>query len=632
MAATTVSSVALIEKLFVPDERWGWEYREPEPLQPSPETNERPAWQEPPEPDVSALLTQREQAKGQLPKRLAMVGALWILLSIGSAALGFLVLLVGLTVVVGLVAFPAWKIKTTQQEATQRRELAFAQFQQAEREWQAQIDKHDERERQRQAAALLWHPLRLQSCPSRVDVFGGTGDGWASLVATLGSSLMATGSGILLVDFSEEQVGGGLAALASTRGFSVSQLTMPAELARLNINILGGCSPDEVAELVAESVHTMRQSGDNVDLRALDAELLVAVAERLDEPPTFTRLVAGLKLLRRTYEAAESGPLTAPEIARLTSYLDTFGHTERVQHELQFLTSVLDLLAREETGSTVPNIGGPAGEAVDGRIWPGGGLAVISTSSRHQRRKDLIDRIVFHRVLHELRSGGRPGTQDVLVIAGADHVGRESLEAMARQARIAGVRLILLLEHLRGDLEQLLGGSDSAAVLMRLGNTKEADAAANFIGRGHKFVLSQLTDQTGKTFTEGTAESRGWQEGVSYTEGRSGGSSHSWSHHGSSGEFSSSGGSSSGWSTSVTDSRAETWQHTVNQSMSDSQTTGTTRARVYEFAVEPTAIQSLPPTAFVLVEAGRSGRRVVMGDCNPGITLLERVADTPQLT
>jgi hypothetical protein len=84
-------------------------------------------------------------------------------------------------------------------------------------------------------------------------------------------------------------------------------------------------------------------------------------------------------------------------------------------------------------------------------------------------------------------------------------------------------------------------------------------------------------------------------------------------------------------SESYTESRSRTWQETVSRSVSDSTTDGTVTARVYEFAVEPTTIQSLPPTAFVLVEAGSSGRRVVLADCNPGITLLDRVATTPQV-
>jgi hypothetical protein len=56
-----------------------------------------------------------------------------------------------------------------------------------------------------------------------------------------------------------------------------------------------------------------------------------------------------------------------------------------------------------------------------------------------------------------------------------------------------------------------------------------------------------------------------------------------------------------------------------------------TAARVYEFEVEPTALQGLAPTAFVMVENGMSGRRVVVGDCNPGTVLLDRVADRPRL-
>ena len=40
---------------------------------------------------------------------------------------------------------------------------------------------------------------------------------------------------------------------------------------------------------------------------------------------------------------------------------------------------------------------------------------------------------------------------------------------------------------------------------------------------------------------------------------------------------------------------------------------------------------AMPPTAFVLVEPGPKGRRVVLGDCNPGITLLDKVAADPRM-
>jgi hypothetical protein len=227
------------------------------------------------------------------------------------------------------------------------------------------------------------------------------------------------------------------------------------------------------------------------------------------------------------------------------------------------------------------------------------------------------------------RRRSRPGTDTVLIVAGADHLGRDSLEELARQAHRADTRLVLLLQRLRGDTHELLGGSDSAAMLMRLGNAREAATAAEFIGRGHRFVLSQMTEQVGRTFTAGTTTSHGGQE--SFSDSESGGVGMGVSM-GSIGDIPMPMVSGSANRTDTfTTSRARTWQDTVSSSTADSITSGTTLDRVYEFTVEPTAIQALPATAFVLVEPAPGGRRVVMADCNPGISLLDRVAADPRL-
>ncbi|MEE1743367.1 MULTISPECIES: hypothetical protein [unclassified Streptomyces] len=47
-------------------------------------------------------------------------------------------------------------------------------------------------------------------------------------------------------------------------------------------------------------------------------------------------------------------------------------------------------------------------------------------------------------------------------------------------------------------------------------------------------------------------------------------------------------------------------------------------------AIEPTQIQALPATGLVLVETGPAGRRVVSGDCNPGINFLPRLSARPR--
>lgn len=628
-----VAPAELARRLFVPPERWGWEYLVPAPMTRSPEADNAPLWYELERPaNLPALLARRKQAIIVL---IIMLFATFAIAASSTEVLPdwvsnvlFLVGIVGSI----LLFLRNWRgFKTAVKKHESRRGAAIQTWEQNKAAWEARVAEHDRHERERFTTSLIWHPLELRSHPSRVDVFGGTGDGWASLFTTLGASMLAGSGGMLVLDFSEQQVADNLAAMSAAGGMPVTTVELPA--AAEQVNLLAGLSPDEVAELLAESVHTLRSGREEgIDLRALDAELLSTVTQRLEAPVTFVRIVAGLRVLRRLYDAGSESALSAGEVRALNSFVDTVGTTERNANELQFLTSTLALLTVSEDGRPIAD-----GAAQSVPLWPVRGLMVVATMSSHHRRKDLLDRVVFHRVLHAMRTL-RPGSgQDVIAIAGADHVGLESLEALARHARRVGVRLVLMLEHLRGDLTQLLGGSDSAALVMRLGNSAEAAAASDFIGREHRFTLSQLTEQVGQTFTHGTASS----DGGSITTTTSTGTTSSFSSGGSSGGggmggIGGGGGGSSfssstfGTTSSRSTARMRSWQETVNQSEADSSTRGNTTSRVYEYAVEPTTIQGLPPTAFILVEVDRAGRRVVAGDCNPGITLLDRLATQPR--
>jgi hypothetical protein len=601
------TEVELVRGLFVAQERWGWEYVDPAPAAELDEAR-RPVWLEPPGPDMTALQERAARGRAKLPKRLGLTAVAWLVVSIGSTSYGLLALLVGGGLAVTPWLVPTRQISSMRRSAQERRAAAWAEFEQADRTWVERAEQLRRGEQARRSAEMTWFPLGLLSSPSRVDVFGGTGDGWASLLTTAGASVLAAGRNVLVLDLSEAQVASGLAPLAASWGVPVTELELPRDQAQLDL--VGDLPAEDLAEVLADAVGSMRPGPAQVDLQALDAELLRAVADRLDGPVTAGRLAAGLNVLRRVYDLSGSGPLSTPELARLTSYVDGVGgQRDQVQQELQFLAGLLDLLASADPPAIADAgrlDGSPSG------LWPGEGLVVVSTFSPHLRRKDVLDRVLFARTLHELRSRRPAGAPDVLVVAGADHLGRESLEAMARQARRVGVRLVLLMERLRSELRELLGSSDSAAVLMRLGNAQDAAAAAEFIGRGHRFVLSQLTEQAGRTLTEGTATSTGGAEGTTVTDGTTRG-------HGP-------GGVTSGRSKSVAESRTRSWQDTASRSQAESTMTGETRSRVYEFAVEPTTIQALPATAFILVEAGGSGRRVVLGDCNPGICLYDRVA------
>ncbi|GAA3041391.1 hypothetical protein [Actinokineospora globicatena] len=621
MSAST--SLELSSKLFVPRERWGWEYVAPAPISAGPDANNRPVWYEPPQPDVSGWLQQLQANKAVVPKRLGIALVVSVVGLAIHPALGLVLLGAGAFFgYIQPIVLLNKKIKDIWEGARLEREAAYANYAAVHAQWEARMGAHRQAEQLRHATANLWYPISLRSGPSRIDVFGGTAAGWASLLATLGTSLLG-GGGMTVVDFTERHVAGGLAALAAGRGLRTSHVSLPGDQ---GLGLLPDLPSEELAELLSAAVHTMRPQGDNADLRALDAELLDTVLRGLSGPPTFRRVVAGLEVLRRVHEL-DGSPLTTAEVTTLTRAVDVVGQGDRAQQELRFLTSTLALLATEEPE-------GPQSGRFD--LWAVGGLSIVSTTHRQRRRKDFLDRVLFQRLLHGVRDG-EASQNTTLVVAGVDHIGLVSLEELAQECRRADVRLILLLDRLRGDAQQLLGSSDSAAVLMQLGNAQDASAAAEFIGKGHKMVLSQVTRQVGATFTEGSSRSEGGNEGYSSTEGTTVSTSSSTTRGSSDTDFkttwsrSSTRGHSTSRQESFTESRSKTWQDTANVSRAASSTDGTTEARSYEFAVEPTTIQSLPPTAFVLVETPAGGRRVVLGDCNPGVCLLDRVALQPAL-
>ncbi|WP_432145970.1 hypothetical protein [Streptomyces sp. bgisy084] len=504
-------------------------------------------------------------------------------LFLAARAPGLITIVAALPAVI--VAFGYGAYKQQQLDAKRRRGELRAAHEAAFERWKTDVLTHEAAERLRVDEALRWFPVHLASRPRRVDVYGGTADGWAALLVTLGGSLLANGKGLWLLDLSHQAVGRELAALADAQRVPVARVELPS--ASVPPDLSWGLSADELAEVLAEALSTLRPEGTDVDLRATDASILHSVLERLDGPVTFGRITSGLEVLLRVHEPDRAPePLAASELDRLTAAIDVVGQSERIQNELRFVYDVTRLLARAEPSPvTLP--------APDQWLLPGQ-LTVLSTHDVTERRKDVIDRVVFFLVLHQLRRGRIPADAGTLVIAGAEHLGRSALESMARQARVAGVRLMLLMTHVREDIRSLLGGQDSATVLMRLGNAEEAKAAAEFVGQGHKFVMNQLTRQVGESHSTGRSHSYG------------GGDSEM-----------------GGWSTS--------WQNSMDSSTTDSVTRGETVSRVYKFTVEPTQIQSLPPTGLILIETSPQSRRVMFGDCNPAITLLPHVADAPRL-
>jgi hypothetical protein len=178
------------------------------------------------------------------------------------------------------------------------------------------------------------------------------------------------------------------------------------------------------------------------------------------------------------------------------------------------------------------------------------------------------------------------------------------------------VYLTLLFRHLRDDAVAMIGGGTAA--FMRLGNHQEAEQAASFLGRQHKFVLS------GFIATYGTNQSQTDSSGYSYGTAQSRGSSatHSWTDDrlldpATSGSRTTSRDRSvnQGWNSSVSWTGGTSWSDAASVQ------------RLYEYIVEPGVLQNLPENALLLAGSGRSGLRAV--ECHPAIITMPGVSTRP---
>ncbi|MFJ6755439.1 hypothetical protein ACIQNK_10535 [Streptomyces sp. NPDC091273] len=600
----------LAVRVFAGEERWGWEYVEPPSLVPHHLADKPPVWTEPSFPDLLRLEAKTDKKSGK-----GTGCAIVLVLGIGVfGGLKYGILL--LAIFAAIIMAPRLRLSAARGRAQRRRERLWREHQQRVDHWRSLLAEHEDQHRLRSTEVDLWYPLRLDPRPSRIDVFGGTGNGWASLLATVGGSLLGSGQAVLVMDFSQQSIALELAFLAAHRDVPVEHVPLPA--ATVTVDLLDGFTPEELAECLAEAFQSMRPEGAEVDLHSIDVDLIETTVRTLDTPVTYARLAAGLRVLLRIYDpGAYGGPLSPQEVEALSRAIDLVGQGERVQNELRYVRGLMELMAKSPVRA--------GADLSPSELWQPGRLTILATDDLVERRKDLTDRITFFWILHQLRQRRFTAGSGMLVIAGADRLGRAALESMARQARAAGIRLTLLFEHLREDTVKVAGGSDSATVFMRIGNGHEARDAAQFIGQDYKFLINQLTKQVGETLTEGRGSSYGEQDGESTSTGSNKGGSFSRS-----GLLDYTSGRSWGTSQTFTTSLSRSWQETTNTSTAHSTTRGENLSRVYEFTVEPTQLQALPATGMVVVEAGPQGRRAVFADCNPGITGLPRLSSLPR--
>lgn len=421
------------------------------------------------------------------------------------------------------------------------------------------------------AAADPWSPLR-PATTERVDVFGGTARGWATMLSAMGASLAGSGSRITVFDLSQDEIARDLGNVLATAGAPIAGYSLPEQMSA--INLLAGLSPEEIGVVVAEAIHAAEPDAP-ADAVTIDAALVQHAAEALtEEPVTFARLHTALRAVMDPRAVGEYTLLSQAEHSVLLEWLN---ETVRKSAEPRLfrITAAIGRIAALGGDST----GAPI------LVADGAALRVVELSEREpDLTSELLRQLLFQLLLHHVRRLGRGSGRRVVVVAGADTLRRAHVGRLDQVARRNGMRLVLLFRHLRDDATELIGG-DQAVTFMRLGNAKEAEQAANFIGREHRFVASQFTvSRSAASTSDGTTRGTDNQSSRNLNYG---------------------------------------WLFDYSGSTSRQFGGPTSNQRMYDYTVTATVLQGLSPTAFILVDPRDPGSPR-LADCDPAIAEMHR--------
>ncbi len=591
--------------LFVPEERLGWSFSDRDRF--------RRTFAEP-KPSIAPAAegeSDRVQAvRRRLPGRLAwtwrfaVVGAVlgWVLLVRRHTAqpdqhlspesvliAGAVGAAVGAVAWVGLLL---GHLSVVRRYGSRRQAVQLHRNDAALEAWSARRAAFEDQEGRRLSSLPQW-----VSAPApghrRIDVVGGNLWGWEAFLTVFGASALASRGPMVVLDLSGEPIVGELARGAVASGLDVDVQMLPAELA--DSDLLTSLDVPSLVDIFIESLH----GGDSKATRGervLDARLLGALCEKLVAGGlTMPRIAAGARVLLN--EPSDGEQLSPTERAELADQVFSEAYRQQSSGSLRVIEALADSL-------------GGLGQRTPRR--PPADLQCVSISTTWRSGAgDFLADLVVAWAARQIASDIEVAT---LVVAGADELAPRHLERLSDLCNRRGTRLVVMFRHLREASFEMLGAGPVA--FMNLGNPQEAARAADFIGRDHRFEISGLTRSIGGDQTHGVSDSDGGSEGVAQTGGRERGAS--------TGGLAVAPSRSWGRSQSQTRTTSRDWGQTVTASNSRNWSDTESRARVYEYAVEPRVLQQLPDYAMVLVEHAVAGVQVKAVEINPEIPLLQQ--------
>lgn len=481
-----------------------------------------------------------------------------------------------------------------------------AQYQQQLVVWNQGKAAFDAAEDARLGALDQWGSLPVAEGTRRLDVFGGSQRSREALLTVLGASTLSRRP-VIVLDLTQAQVYTELAALTSLMGAPVDVQLLPSRQAESSI--LSGLERDELVDALVESMYGDTSSATRA-ARSEDTRQLHLLCDALEGEVTLARIAAGLRVLLD--EPDDSGCLSRAERRRIEDEVLTDRNRERARDSLTRLEAFVHPLR---------DLGTERGDRGPGY------LTCISLDRRAGSASvELLADLAVLSVTRRLAT--REETAPAVILAlGEEGVQRRYLEQLASVCEWRGAQLTVLHPHLRDSSVDAIGGGTVG--FLRLGNHREAAAAADFIGRENRFVLHSLTDTSGRTVSESVAETQGTSFSVGTTESVSRARVSSW-NSGDIGGYSSGGSSSATRTNSTTVTRGSSESTTSTEGRTVSTSDGRTTQRVYEYTLEPTQLQGLEDFGVVLVERAANGTTAVRcGSCNPHVVRLERLSNEP---
>jgi hypothetical protein len=314
------------ERLFTPDPRLGWVFRDRwwflKPFtEPAPQRRDLPEYLERRVTETERTLQRRMSRT--LPLSLG-AGVLLLVLagcSQSDYALSRTPLPVGSVLLALIAAAPGGLLTLTarqqHQSAVNALELAHRQivggYENEVAAWHQRHHAHDANEHTRLNGLPEWGPVPRPDPLRRLDVFGGTLWSWEALLTTYGTSALAT-QPLLLLDLSRELVCAELIELAQQRGISVDAQRLPTHLAASHL--LSGLTVRELVDVIVESMHADNTMSSRAD-RSMDDRILTRICDALGDEITLARIGAALRALMG--EPDDGSALSRDERRRVTN-------------------------------------------------------------------------------------------------------------------------------------------------------------------------------------------------------------------------------------------------------------------------------------------------------------------------